>query len=289
MRGILEHNKPLAEFTSWRVGGPGRQVYQPADLDDLSEFLATLSPEEPILWLGLGSNTLIRDQGYAGTVIVTQGHLKELSQVGPQQVRAEAGVSCAQAARYCARLDLTGVEFLAGVPGTIGGALAMNAGCFGGETWPHVAWVETMNRRGERRQRQPSEYQIAYRTVQTYPDEWFVAAVFNLQPGDKTIALATIRELLDRRAATQPTGDPSCGSVFKNPPNDYSARLIEACGLKGHRIGGAIVSPKHANFIINEDNATAKDIEALIAHVQATVKQQHGISLEHEVRIIGEV
>ncbi len=287
MQGILEQDKSLAEFTSWKVGGPAKQVYQPADLRDLQHFLKNLDKDEPLLWLGLGSNTLVRDGGFDGTVIVTQGRLKNIEQIDKQQVRAEAGVGCAQAARFCARLDLSGIEFLAGVPGTIGGALAMNAGCFGGETWDHVAFVETINRQGDILQRQPNEYSIAYRTVKPFPDEWFVAAVFNLQPGEKAISLASIRELLDRRAATQPTGDPSCGSVFKNPPNDHSARLIETCGLKGHMIGGAQVSPKHANFIINEANASARDIESLIDFIQTTVKQQHGVELEHEVCIIG--
>lgn len=287
MKGLLVKNKPLAEFTSWKVGGPAKQIYQPADLADLQDFLANLPKDEPLLWLGLGSNTLIRDQGYSGTVIITQSHLKELASLDEQHVRAEAGISCAQAARFTARLNLTGVEFLAGVPGTIGGALAMNAGCFGGETWEHVAHVEMINRQGEIIQRSPQDFEITYRTVVCPQDEWFVSATFRLQAGEKVQSLAMIRELLDRRAATQPTGEPSCGSVFKNPPNDYSARLIEACGLKGYRMGGAMVSPKHANFIVNEEDATALDIEQLIQHVRDTVQQQHGVTLQHEVRIIG--
>jgi len=287
MRGLLEYDKPLAEFTSWRVGGPGKRVYQPADKEDLENFLKTIPKEEPLLFLGLGSNTLISDEGFQGTVIITQGHLNALTLLSPLEVRAEAGVACAQAARFAARASLTGIEFLAGVPGTVGGALAMNAGCFGGETWDHVAWVETVDRQGQTHRREPQEYDIAYRTVKGPQEEWFTAAVFRLTPGDKEESLGKIRSLLDRRTATQPTSEPSCGSVFKNPPQDYSARLIEAAGLKGYQIGGAMVSPKHANFIVNEGHATAKDIEALITHVQNTVEKIHGILLEHEVRIIG--
>ena len=190
-------------------------------------------------------------------------------------------------ARQCAQNSLRGAEFLAGIPGTLGGALAMNAGAFGDETWNHVVSVETIDNHGERRHREPSDYEVGYRTV-VGPQEWFVAAVLQFEAGDCAAATSRIKELLARRAATQPTNQPNAGSVFRNPPEDHAARLIEACGLKGHRIGGARVSPKHANFIVNDGSATSTDIEALIDHVAATVLRDHGVRLVREVRIVGE-
>lgn len=287
LRGRLTPNASLADYTSWRVGGPADWLYIPADIDDLSSFLSQLPAEISVLWLGLGSNVLIRDGGIEGVVIVTQGALTSISELGSQLVRAEAGVSCAQIARYTARLGLTGLEFMAGIPGTVGGALAMNAGCYGGETWRQVHQVETINRQGQRQKRRPSDYVIGYRSVKGPESEWFIAGEFLLSPGEKTRALNDIRVLLEKRNASQPTNLPNCGSVFRNPPGDYAARLIEQCGLKGKAIGGAKVSEKHANFIINEGDATASDIEKLIADIASTVLEQHGISLVREVCIIG--
>jgi len=288
LRGLLLENASLSQYTSWRVGGPAERLYQPADVADLALFLQTLPPQEPILWLGLGSNVLIRDGGVRGTVIVTQGCLDGLKLLNDDTIYAEAGVACPTLARFSARHALQGAEFLAGIPGTVGGALKMNAGCHGGETWAIVESVVTLDRRGNEYRRRPSEYQVAYRSVQGVADEWFVAGYFRLRPGDKEQALAQIRELLAYRAATQPTSEPSCGSVFRNPPGGYAGRLIEACGLKGKRIGGASVSMKHANFIINEGNATASDIEALIDWVADQVKSAHGVELVREVHIIGQ-
>ena len=287
LRGTLLHNEPLARHTSWRVGGPARQFYTPADLDDLANFLATLPGDEELLWLGLGSNLLVRDGGFLGTVIATFGGMNELNMLDAQTLRAEAGVSCAKVARYMAKHGLIGGEFLAGIPGSLGGALAMNAGAWGGETWQSVVAAETVDRHGERRLRQPSEYEIGYRHVRGPVDEWFIAAQLRFAPGDTADAQARIKVLLERRAATQPTNQPSCGSVFRNPPGDHAARLIEACGLKGACIGKACVSEKHANFIINTGAARAADIEALIAQVRETVECEQGVRLETEVRIVG--
>lgn len=287
LRGQLLPQELLAQYTSWRVGGPADIVYIPAGVEDLSVFLQELSAEVPLLWLGLGSNVLVRDGGIDGAVIVTQGALSEITQIEPELVRAEAGVSCAQIARYTARLGLTGLEFMAGIPGTVGGALAMNAGCYGGETWQRVVRVETINRAGERQIREASDFQVAYRHVQRPKDEWFVAGYFALKPGEKEQSLADIRQLLEKRNASQPTGLPNCGSVFRNPAGDFAARLIQSCGLKGAAIGGARISEKHANFIINEENAKAADIEALIEKITITVEQQQGIRLTPEVCIIG--
>lgn len=288
LRGELRQNELLGRYTSWRVGGPARQWYRPADIEDLSNFLAQLPADEPLLWLGLGSNLLVRDGGFAGTVIYTQGALDQLEQTGPTQVQAEAGVACAKVAKFCARRGLVGAEFLAGIPGSMGGALAMNAGAFGGETWERVSAVETVDRQGVRRWRRAGEFSVGYRTVRGRPDEWFVAARLDLDQGDTDAAQAQIKALLDRRGQTQPIGLPSCGSVFRNPPRDHAARLIEAAGLKGHCVGGACVSEKHANFIINTGNASAADIERLIDQVRRTVERVHGITLHPEVCIVGE-
>jgi UDP-N-acetylmuramate dehydrogenase len=289
MQGTLLQHESLARFTSWRVGGPARQIYIPSDISDLKAFLQQQPEQEPLLWLGLGSNTLVRDRGFPGTVIITQPGLHGIEDLGNGLLRAEAGVSCAHLARYSARLSLKNAEFLAGIPGTVGGALFMNAGCFGGETWSLVTRVETMDRQGNIHIRSAKEYQVAYRQVQSpVLNEWFVAGFFQLMLGDKQMALATIRDLLNRRAESQPTSDWSCGSVFRNPENDFAGRLIEASGLKGLSIGGACVSPKHANFIVNEGKASATDIEMLIHRVSDEVKRQLGVTLQTEVRIIGE-
>jgi len=288
IRGTLKHDEPMSKHTSWRVGGVADHYYQPADIDDLALYLSQIDKDEPVTWVGLGSNLLVRDGGIRGSVIATSGVLNGLSSVNTLTVRAEAGVACAKVARFTARQSLQGAEFLAGIPGTMGGALAMNAGAFGGETWNVVSAVETVSRDGRRNRRLPNEYQVGYRSVKGPADEWFVAAELTLEKGDSEKSLAKIKECLNKRGDTQPIQQPNAGSVFKNPPNDYSARLIESCGLKGFCIGGACISEKHANFIVNMGNATASDIEALIEHAAKTVEQQQGVKLEREVRIIGE-
>jgi len=288
MRGECLYDQKLSKYTSWRVGGTAARIFKPADVDDLADFLKTTSPAEPIIWLGLGSNTLIRDCGFAGTVIITLGALDTIEKVSDNMHYAQAGVPCAGFARYLARNNLVGGEFLAGIPGTMGGALCMNAGCFNGETWQHVVYVDTIDRQGEIHRREISEYQVAYRSVVGPKDEWFTGALFEFTPGEKATALATIKQLLARRAATQPTSDYNSGSVFRNPTGDYAARLIESCGLKGFRLGTAHVSEKHANFIISEKEGRASDIEALIEHVHATVLKETGIDLIREVVILGD-
>jgi UDP-N-acetylmuramate dehydrogenase len=288
LRGQRLQNEPLSRHTSWRVGGPARQMYIPADLDDLAAFLKGLPGDEPLYWVGLGSNLLVRDGGVRGTVVVTSGALNQLTLIGPGRIRAEAGVASAKVARFSVDQGLTHAEFLAGIPGTVGGALAMNAGAFGGETWNIVEAVETIDHHGQRRTRAPAEYRIGYRSVQGPEGEWFVAGHFRLTAGDATNGKTLIKSLLARRGASQPTQLPNAGSVFKNPPNDHAAHLIEASGLKGACQGRACVSDLHANFIVNQGGARAADIEQLIARVQAEVEKQHGVRLETEVRIIGE-
>lgn len=281
--------EPLARYTSWKVGGPAERFFQPDDKDDLIGFLTLLPEIEPLFWMGLGSNLLIRDGGIKGTVINTRGRLKTIQIQGSARIYVEAGVPCAHVARFCCEHNLVGAEFFAGIPGTMGGALAMNAGAFGGETWALVDKVHTVGRTGISAVRPRHEYQIGYRSVTANNQDWFLGATLNLTPGDGNASKEKIRLLLAQRAQTQPTNLPSCGSVFRNPPNDHAARLIETCGLKGFSIGSACVSEKHANFIVNSGGATAADIEGLIEYIKAEVLRREGIELIPEVRIVGEL
>jgi UDP-N-acetylmuramate dehydrogenase len=287
LRGRVLFDEPLAKHTSWRVGGPADVLFKPADKQDIAVFLNALPAETPVLWLGLGSNLLVRDGGVRGVVIETHGALSDLQRLSETEVWCDAGVPCAKLAKQCAKWNLGPAEFFAGIPGTLGGALAMNAGAFGGETWRHVVEVETINRHGEIKRRMESDFEVAYRHVKGPHDEWFLGAQLSFSASDAD-GEAEIRALLARRKETQPIGEPSCGSVFTNPPGHHAAKLIESTGLKGYRIGGATVSTKHANFIINEGSATAAELEQLIAHIKATVQQQYGIELKPEVRMVGE-
>ncbi len=287
IRGRLLHNESMARHCSWRAGGAADIYYEPADKDDLSVFMQTIDAQQPVTWVGLGSNLLVRDGGLRGVTIVVLQKLNDLRLLSDGRVYAEAGVTCAKFSRFCQQHDLSGADFLAGIPGTLGGALAMNAGAFGYETWQFVESLEMMNRQGELIERQKHEFDVSYRSVNRATDEWFSAAVFSL-PARDVEQQSRIRELLEKRNNSQPIGQPSCGSVFKNPEGDYAARLIEACGLKGSCIGEACVSEKHANFIINTGSANANDIEDLIEKVRREVKQNFSVELQHEVRIIGE-
>jgi len=277
----------MAKHTSWHVGGPADLFFTPRDALDLAAFMRQLPPAVPLLWIGLGSNLLVRDGGFRGAVISTHGALGAFERLSATRIQAEAGVPCARIARQCVKWGLGPAEFFAGIPGTLGGALAMNAGAWGGETWRHVVEVDVLDRHGTWHTRQAAEYEIGYRRVKGPDNEWFIGArlEFERAPGGNADA---IRELLEKRRETQPIGEWSCGSVFTNPPGDHAARLIESAGLKGFRIGDASVSLKHANFIINHGHALAADVEALIMHVQRTVARIHGISLHTEVRIVGE-
>jgi UDP-N-acetylmuramate dehydrogenase len=284
----IRRNEPMSKHTSWRVGGPADLFFTPHDRDDLAAFLRQWPADSPLLWVGLGSNLLVRDGGIRGAVICTHGAFTRLEQRAAQLVYCEAGVPCPRVTSSCARWGLGQAEFFSGIPGTMGGALAMNAGAYGAETWRYVRAVDVMARNGTCRTRAASEYQIGYRHVGAPAnDEWFLAAELEFTPADPATA-GEVRRLAQRRKLTQPLGERSCGSVFTNPPGDHAARLIEAADLKGFRIGGAVVSEKHANFILNEGGATARDLEELIAHVRASVLRMHGIDLRPEVRIVGE-
>jgi UDP-N-acetylmuramate dehydrogenase len=281
------YDVPMSKYTSWHAGGPADVFFTPRDALDLASFLRQLPPAVPLLWIGLGSNLLVRDGGVRGAVVSLHGALGTLERLSATRVYAQAGVPCARIARQCVKWGLGSAEFFAGIPGTLGGALAMNAGAWDGETWRQVVEVEVLDRHGTRHVRTPADYEIGYRHVRGPEDEWFIAArmEFERKPGSND---AAIRELLERRKQTQPIGEWSCGSVFTNPPGQHAARLIESAGLKGFRIGDASVSEKHANFIINHGAARAADIEALIVHVQRTVADFHHVELTTEVRIVGE-
>lgn len=291
LRGELRLAEPMSRHTSWRTGGAAQRSYVPADLEDLAQFLKSLPPHEPVHFVGLGSNLLVRDGGVRGTVVLLHGALNRIELRGGGLIYAEAGVASPKLARFAANHDLAGAEFLAGIPGTVGGALAMNAGCYGAQTWEIVAEVLTLDRAGRLHRRLPQDFVIGYRHVAPKGqdgEEWFAAAWFRLPLGDGSAAREKIRELLKRRVASQPLDLPNAGSVFRNPPGDHAARLIEVSGLKGLRIGGAQVSEKHANFIVNAGGATAAEIEALIEKVRETVRIKQGVELVPEVRIIGE-
>src|SRR5882724_6358893 len=272
LRGSLRHRVDMSKHTSWRAGGVADRIYQPADLDDLILFLQNTPANEPLYAVGLGSNLLVRDGGLRGTVLLLHGVLDKLRLEMDGSVYCEAGVPGAKLARFGVLHNLQGAEFFAGIPGTLGGMLAMNAGCYGSQTWDKVQRVQTINRLGEVREREVSDYMIGYRHVALCDrqEEWFVAAWLKFSDGAGVIARQEIKALLS------------------NPEGDHAARLIEQCGLKGQRSGGAQVSEKHANFIVNLGTATASDIERLINRVQATVEQQTGVRLQCEVRIIGE-
>lgn len=285
-RGAYRRNESLARHCSWRCGGLADYYFEPADRDDLTSFLAD-NGVDPLLWLGLGSNVLIRDGGLRGTVISTTA-LDQHAWLDATHIYAEAGMSCARLARAAAAQDRAGLEFLAGIPGTLGGALRMNAGALGSEIWPFVEWAELIDRRGRVTRSTGAEFIATYRHVQQPRAGWFVAASLHLPDAADGQGHERIRQVLAQRSASQPTGKASCGSVFKNPRGDYAGRLIEQCGLKGHRIGGCEVSTVHANFIVNDAGALAADVERMIRHVQATVQERTGVLLEPEVHIVGD-
>lgn len=302
-RGQTRLSEPMGRHVSWRAGGAAERVYIPLDANDLADYLRALPAGLPVYFVGLGSNLLVRDGGVRGVVILLHGALGRIalehrvkgmawehgSSDGHGVVYAEAGVAAPKLARFAASHDLVGAEFMAGIPGTVGGALAMNAGCYGAETWDITAQVLTLDRQGHFTERSAADYTLGYRHVQLRggEEEWFVGGWFRLARGDGAASRQKIKALLTRRIASQPLNQPNAGSVFRNPEGDFAARLIESCGLKGRRIGGAQVSEKHANFIVNLGGASAADIEDLIDEVENTVAQRTGVRLLREVRIIG--
>lgn len=300
VRGRLSYGESMALHTSWRVGGPADRWFEPADREDLSDFVRQLPDGEPMTWIGLGSNLLVRDGGIRGTVICLKDGFDAIrldpaipeSQIlgsGARLVQAGAAAHCARLAKTCADAQLAGLGFLIGVPGTLGGALAMNAGAHGGETWDFVESVEVLFDDGRYEWLPKSAFEAGYRHV-VAPAGFagFIAARLRLEADADGSAAADMKAWLAKRRATQPVGKPTAGSTFRNPQGDHAARLIESCGLKGHRIGGAVVSSMHANFIVTEAGARAADVERLIDFVRAEVERQRGVKLQPEVRFVGD-
>ncbi|MFV2059814.1 MAG: UDP-N-acetylmuramate dehydrogenase [Gammaproteobacteria bacterium] len=291
--GILKLNEAMSRHTSWRIGGIADQFYLPESVTDLALFLKSLAVTENIVWVGLGSNLLVRDAGIRGTVICTSGVLNEINFIENKQVTVEAGVACPKIAKKCAEQALSGIEFLSGIPGTIGGALNMNAGALGHEIWEFVVEVEMLTRQGEIRKRSKDDFDISYRQVsgkdfELGVDEWFVSGTFKLISSEEVTVKEKIKEILRRRGATQPTQLANAGSVFRNPDGHFAAKLIEDAGLKGFCIGGACVSEKHANFFINTGSASSNDVEALIKYVSDLIYKEHNIRMIVEVKVIGD-
>ena len=277
---MIKFNEPMSKHCSLRTGGQTSQFFVPEDEAALSNFLKNNKTQ--LLFVGLGSNLLVRDRGFDGTTIHTK-NFNSLD-ISKDFIDSGAGTSLAKLSRFSQANLKYGAEFLSAIPGSVGGALAMNAGAFGSEIWQYVVSVRTINLTGDIQERFPSDYKINYRSViHQFSGEFFISARFNFdlkQPQDN------VRDLLHKRNSTQPIGLASCGSVFKNPKDTYAAKLIESSGLKGFCIGGACVSEKHANYIINQNNASAMDIENLIAHIQNTIKDKHNVELETEIIII---
>jgi UDP-N-acetylmuramate dehydrogenase len=287
-KNTIHHDVELQDFNSWKVGGRAEQFL----ICDEKEILASLMRRKkiklPITFVGLGSNLLVRDGGIKGTVIVMHGGLRKIND-DKGLIYSEAGVSCSKLSKFSAKKGLADSAFFSGIPGTIGGALAMNAGCYGSETWDYVSKVLIINLNGDQVERNKSDFDISYRQViNKNKDEFFLAAWFKFPKGNKEQSEKRIKELLAHRKETQPLNWPTAGSTFRNPKGNFAARLIEDCGLKGYKIGGAQVSEKHANFIINLGNASALDIEKVITYIQKVVFEQKKIQLLREIRIIGE-
>lgn len=288
-RGRLCFGEEMARHTSWRAGGHAHRYFEPEAVDDLILFLRELPASEPLLWLGLGSNLLVRDGGFPGTVIALYELDDRIEANANAEVEVGSGAHCARLAKFCAEQGLEGANFFIGIPGSVGGALAMNAGAYGGETWSHVLAVEVVDRSGQVSRHHRDAFETGYRHVKPpVPEVCYLRAWLRFEQGDPAELKRGLRDMLAARRDSQPVGQPSCGSVFRNPPKDHAARLIEACGLKGYAIGDAQVSEKHANFIINRGAARADDIEDLILYVQSEVQRQHGVQLQPEVRIVGE-
>jgi UDP-N-acetylmuramate dehydrogenase len=283
----LRRMEPMARHTSWRVGGVADLFFEPESVDELVAFLGALPASSPVTWIGLGSNLLVRDGGIRGAVLCMNRLPKVFTELSQGRVHCSAALPCATLAKRAARAGLGPAAFFAGIPGSLGGALAMNAGAFGGETWDSVVTVETIDRTGIVRQRDKSEFTVEYRSARGVDGEWFLGATFAFAEARSGEA-EQIRTLLRERAEKQPLGLPSAGSVFQNPANGHAGELIERVGLKGLSRGGAVIADKHANFIINTGSATAADIEGLIEDVRDRVKEATGIDLKLEVRIIGE-
>ena len=285
LKGRLRENVSLKDYNTWKIGGKAEYFYEPSDIKDLKLFLELLQ-NTPITFLGNGSNVLIRDGGISGCVICLKNTLNNYF-VKDEEYIFEAGLSCMKMAQITARENYEGLEHLCGIPGSLGGALAMNAGCYGGNIWDHVSTVSLINNDGEIIKKNKNDFIIGYRNTSLKENNFFISAVFKLRKNKLKNSLEKIKEFLQDRRSKQPTGLLSCGSVFKNPKNLYAAKLIESIGLKGYKIGGACISEKHANFIISDKSTKSIDIEKLINFTQKEVFKKKEVILETEVKFIG--
>ena len=286
IKGSLENNKSLKDFNTWKVGGNAEFFYEPKSLKDLITFLKLVKDTE-ITFLGNGSNVLIRDDGIKGCVICLKNTFNGHQINKNNEFVIEAGLSCMKIAQITAKKNYTGLEFLCGIPGSLGGALAMNAGCYGGNIWENVTKVSLINKDGEIIEKDKKDFIVGYRNVDLKKNNFFISANFLLKKNPLNNSLDTIKKYLKDRRSKQPTGQPSCGSVFKNPCNAHAANLIDSLGLKGYKIGGAYISEKHANFIISNKGTKSSDIENLIDLIQKKVYEKTKIFLETEVKFIG--
>ncbi len=291
VRGRLTENAPLAPITWFRVGGPAEILFKPADVDDLAQFMARKPADVPVTFIGVGSNLLVRDGGVRGVVIRLGRGFNAISHDGAS-LRAGAAMLDLNVALYARDAGLAGLEFLSGIPGTIGGALRMNAGAYGREMSDVVLGAEAIDSHGVRRWLTPSELGLSYRHC-ALPDDWiFTAAALRIEPGDAAVIQARIAEIQDARESSQPIRTRTGGSTFANPTEPGAQgrkawQLIDLAGCRGLTRGGAQVSEKHCNFLINTGSATASDIEALGEDVRARVASRFGVTLRWEIKRIG--
>jgi UDP-N-acetylmuramate dehydrogenase len=286
VRGRLAVNAPIGPLTWFRVGGPAEILFRPADAEDLAGFLAALADDIPITVIGVGSNLLVRDGGIEGVTIRLGRGFAEVTADG-EEVRAGAGALDLNVALTAADSGIAGLEFLSGVPGTIGGGLRMNAGAYGGEIKDVLIEATAIDRGGRVRRVAGAELGLAYRHCDA-PDDWiFTRAVLRGRAGDRSAIAARMTEIRASREASQPIRARTGGSTFANPPGDQAWRLIDAAGCRGLLRGGAMVSEKHTNFLINTGAATAADIEGLGEEVRRRVHAQFGVALDWEIRRVG--
>jgi UDP-N-acetylmuramate dehydrogenase len=287
VRGRLAANAPLADLTWFRAGGPAEILFSPADADDLAHFLSNTPSDIPVYVIGVGSNLLVRDGGVPGVVIRLGRGFSGLSVENEHRIRVGAAVPDVKAARFAADNGLDGLTFLRGIPGTIGGALRMNGGAYGGETKDVLVEARAVNRRGEFVTLSNADMKYSYRHCGAADDLIFVEAVLQGRPGDKAAVLAAMDKITESREASQPVKSRTGGSTFKNPPGNKSWQLIDEAGMRGFSVGPAKVSEMHCNFLINEGGATASQIEELGETVRNKVKASSGIDLEWEIKRIG--
>ena len=287
VRGKLLRDEPLAPFTWFRVGGAAEVLFIPADADDLANFLKALDPSTPVIVLGVGSNVIVRDGGVEGVVIRLAGRPFAGITTEGETITAGAGALDSMVARASAKAGLAGLEFYAGIPGTIGGALTMNAGCYGAETRDILVSAWGLTRAGARVDYALADFGYTYRHSQAPADIIWIEAVYRGTPDAPDAVAARIAEITSRRETTQPIREKTGGSTFKNPPGHSSWKLVDESGWRGKPFGGAKFSELHSNFMINFNDATAADIEGLGETVRADVKSKLGVNLDWEIKRIG--